>query len=288
MSSFNNFGVERGTTIRFPATANLMVDSVDADGTNPWSLSITRNQSINNGFFTRIATTEVVLNWCVPNINTGSNTLIVDISGASGQALAQTITLSAGFYTVKQVLDALAVKMSDLSGTTGSTFTVVQNVATNTTSLNISAGVWKVHATSTLQGNLGMVIGNYGTSVAIAPCADLRLTRYIDFVSSELTYCQDLKDNSTALLNRDVLCRWYMSFDDAVALDGYGFPIRMGYQPFSLRRLFNPPKYIKWDNNAPLGNLSFQVYDENGNPVEDPAPTLTPSSWLMTLQMSEN
>jgi len=66
----SSYGPEKAVTIRYPATANLMIDSSDRNTTrNPsaWDFQITKNQSIQNGFFTRVGTTEVVLEWCEPN-----------------------------------------------------------------------------------------------------------------------------------------------------------------------------------------------------------------------------
>ena len=58
----------------------------------------------------------------------------------------------------------------------------------------------------------------------------------------------------------------------------------MGYTRFVRRRLYNPPKQIKWQPNQPMGNLSFQVYGDDGDLV---TADLLDSNWLMTLQLSE-
>lgn len=305
MSSFNNFGVEKGVTIRYPATANLMIDSADAVVDNPWKISINRNQSIQNGYFTRIATTEVVLDWCIPNIEDPFNYLIFDISGTTSVANDIEITLPTGFYTMEQALDAIVALLNVEGQSTGSSFSV--NVNNNICSIDISGGKFAVSTPSPLSDSLGILelptpvppipppippaiplSVTLGGSVFFNNCASVQRYRYIDFTSNSLTYCQDLKDNSTATYNRDVLCRWYMAFDEEPDYDGYGFPILMGYKKFILRRLFNPPKYIKWDNNAPIGSLVFEVYGDDGNLLEEPDPSSFRSSWLMTLQLSEN
>jgi hypothetical protein len=106
-------------------------------------------------------------------------------------------------------------------------------------------------------------------------------------VSEDLTYAQDLKDSSTQIINRDVIVRWYFSDDTPEQLDAYGFPILMGYTQFSRRRLYNPPKQIKWDRDLPLGNLRFTLYDQDGNLPFTRVPSDS-TNWLMTLQLSEN
>jgi hypothetical protein len=114
---------------------------------------------------------------------------------------------------------------------------------------------------------------------------DLRRYRYIDIVSSQLTYNQDLKDAATTQIVRDILCRWYFAYDQFADVDQYGFPIFMGYEPFVVRRTFSPPKQIRWDNIQPIGQLSFEVYDDNQNQILIDSPQ---TNFLMTLQVSEN
>jgi hypothetical protein len=119
-------------------------------------------------------------------------------------------------------------------------------------------------------------------------CPDLRPTRFIDFVCSQLTYPQQLKDATTQQQTRDVLCRFYFAEDSPENYDEYGFPILMGYTRFVRRRIFNPPKYIKWDNNLPVGNLSFQVYGDDGNLLDGTEVNKERNNWLMTLQLQES
>lgn len=274
----NSFGVEKATTIRYPSTANLLVDSEDRNTGNYAScfdFQINRPNAIMNGFFSRAGTTEVVLEWCQPNILLGDITL--DMSGAAVRS-NETITFAQQFMTVADVLNAIL----DLSGDNGVGLT-----------LSESNGYWGIDATggqirvisTPLAVALGLNISaNLSTRVILNGCPDLRRYRYIDFTSSQLTYAQDLKDASTAPIVRDVLCRWYFAEDYQESRDEYGFPILQGYEPFVRRRLFNPPKQIKWDNNLPVGNLGFQVFDDDGNLL----PSSSASSWLMTLQLSEN
>jgi hypothetical protein len=241
-----------------------------------------------NGFFTRIATTEVVLEWCIPNIETGvSDNIIVDISGATVVDNALNIQVSEGFYTVEDMLDSLVSELNS-TNTAGCSFSV-KNVS-GFIYIDCSGGQFRIDTATPLSTTLFSSALNpnvYSKDHLISECADLRLYRYIDFVSSQLTYNQDLKDNSTATYNRDVLCRWYMAWDDQPLYDAYGFPILMGYKKFVLRRLFNPPKQIRWNNTQPLGNIAFQVYDNTGALLQNASGTGV-SNWLMTLQFSEN
>ena len=276
----NTFGVEKATVIRYPSTANLMVDSADRNETvNPsaWDFQIVKPQSTMNGFFSRIGTTEVVLEWAEPNIVEGTITL--DISGATTRTQVP-FTIYNTFFNVATLLSEMVVAFS---GTNGVTFTV-SSIA-GQAGLNAAGGKFRVISTP-LALQLGIDLStNLDTRKQITGVPDLRLYRYLDFVSPQITYAQDLKDNSTAPINKDVLCRWYMAEDSQEAYDSLGYPILMGYEPFVRRRLYNPPKQIKWDNNLQLGNLSFQVYDEDGDQLPQSNPK---SNFLMTLQFSEN
>lgn len=285
---------ERGTPIRYPSTANLMIDSADRDDkafSSPWDFSITRNYSIMNGFFTRIGATEVVLEWCKDNISfdLSNNWVKVDISGGGANTTNLSnvvISIPSGIYNVAQTMDAIVAVLNDISGSTGG---MVWGVTTNFGDariqvINNQIGYINILEEGLLYDQLDISTGGALEPYASVFCADLRPYRYLDFVSSQLTYNQDLKDNSTSKNVRDVLVRWYFTEDSPEPLDKYGFPVLMGYTRFVRRRLYNPPKQIKWQPNQPMGNLSFQVYGDDGDLV---TADLLDSNWLMTLQLSE-
>ena len=291
---------EKSTTIRQPSTANLMIDSADGqkDVTtlirkNPWNFQISRPQSILNGFFTRIATSEVVLEWNNPNISAdlSNNFLLIDVSGTGVVKL----DFPDGFYTVAQLLDYMKANVDN-----NTTATMTINYDPSGLLLypcNIEFDRPVEFTASSLLFQLGII-----DNVVIPPNTpiylvnvDLRPYRYIDFVSAELTYNQDLKDGTTSKLDRNVLCRWYFTWDNAQpVIDKYGFPIEQGYTPFRIRRLYNPPKQIRWDHNQPLGNLTFQVYGTTSYPLSPANDQIVinpnydaKSNFLMTLQISE-
>lgn len=286
---------EKASTIRQPSTANLMVDSMDRDFTkdpSPWNFFINKPNSILNGYFTRIGTTEVVLEWNLPNISAdlANNTVFIDVSGAG----SQTITLPEGSYTVDEAL----IEIASLANTAfvGSVFQVAQ--VGQQASLDLSGNSFYVSGQLALQ--LGLPIGQLSTR-QIVSSPDLRPFRYLDFVAPNLTANQELKDattKNTQTSGFDVLCRWYMSWDSPVEYDTLGFPILMGYRRFTCRRLFSPPKQIKWDTAVPIGQLAFQVYGygksgtayQSGVLLSDLYPGLVDNlytNWLMTLQVSE-
>lgn len=283
----SSFGVERGTLIRVPATANLMIDSADRNSnyTSAWDFTISKRQPYVSGFFSRIGATEVVLEWCEDNITAPNNTLgLRDLSGNM-----ETITIPPGKYTVAQALDAIVAGFNASPLATGGirVFSVSTTKIPGQVCIDISGlavGVTGILTQFPLWGRLDVGALANPTNTLVVICPDLRPYRYIDFVSDNLTSVQDAKDASTATTDRTVLVRWYFSYDEQNILDTYGFPILMGYTRFCLRRLYNPPKQIKWEQNLPISNLAFSVFDDSGNLLST---SDNSTNWLMTLQLSE-
>jgi hypothetical protein len=266
-----------GTTIRQPSTANLMIDAEDRNFTaypSPWDFQIVKNQSLFNGYFTRIGATEVVLEWNKPNVADNSTLeFTLSVGGVETVLLA---SFGDAFYTVAEVLNAAVASLN--TQTTAGRFTIA--TLDGLTGIQDASG--DITAVGgTLAGKMNFVITGSGFTFPDSP--DLRPYRYLDFVSSQLTYNQSVKDATSNLRDQSVLVRWYFAFDNPTPSDQYGFPILMGYEPFYLRRIFSPPKQIAWESNMPVGQVGFQVYGNDGLIVPG-----TFGSWLMTLQISEN
>jgi hypothetical protein len=135
-------------------------------------------------------------------------------------------------------------------------------------------------------------LGNSGTTYCQG-------TRYVDIVCPQLTYNQPLKDTSSQTIVRDALCRLYLipdSYYDTVLPNNpaYAPP---GTLPQIIYRNFTAPKQISWSPNQPVGQLTFQVYDDCGallKPYLSYAGSPTSSKvqnnieWSMTLQVTEN
>lgn len=281
---------EKGVPVRMPSTANLLIDSADRPlQTKMNDFYITKNASLLNGFFTRLSATEVVLEWDTPNILTGVNdtfAIIFDPAGPAPQP-AQAV-LAQGFYTIAEALDEIVAQLNVASAG-------FPNPPGNPTfAIALVGGQYVLRATaptiaftvqaSPLQEQLFPGFGGFtATSFPIA-YGDLRPTRYIDFVSPQLTYNQDVKDSTSAITSRDVVVRWYFAYgEEPTAVDAYNMPILMGYTPFFVRRTFNPPKQIKWSANQPIGQLQFQLFNSNGTLLD----VNSTSNWLMTIQVSE-
>jgi len=274
--SSQDFGIRTAQAIRPPSTANLMIDSADRNQTqytNPFNFQIQKPQALLNGYFTRIGVSEVVMEWCEPNIPESSFT--IDCSGT------HVIDLSGGFYTVSGLLNTIKDKVNaavpSALSLSGDAYTPIFILATQPIEFD----------TSYVTSALGIATGQQQTRYEIT-CPDLRLYRYIDIVCEDLTSVQRVKDSATTPYPHDVLTRWYCSEDGEETYDELGFPILMGYKQYSRRRLFNPPKQIRWEQNLPVGNLRFVAYGRTVGNLYVSVETGSDTNWEMTLQLSEN
>lgn len=292
---------QQAVTMRQPATANLMISSYDRApnfGLTAGQFGISEPKSLLNGYFTRIGTTEVAMNYQVPNVvaDVSSNYVRVDISGVG----IQNFILPVGNYTSADALNTFVSLFNAGSG--GGRTIAVTSTGQNVT-LTMTGGFFRFPAASNnLIGSLGFSYGGIykAAQVAtisplagIAPSEQLQPIRYLDFVCTQLTYNQNLQDASTDKNDRNVLCRWYMNYDnDMNQVDSLGYPIVMGMKGFYIRRTFNPPKQIRWSANQPIGQLLFEVYkfyyDINTQTYKSDLFTETEYEWLMTLQVSED
>lgn len=289
---------EKAVPIREASTANLLIDSIDRlnpDGTekngeSSANFTIQLNQSIMNGYFTRLAVSEVVLDWCVDNISAGAsnNTFTVEIPVGSS-TLQYTVTMPDGQYTVKQALDQLIALLNTAASPyvfslTTDTYTGLKNLhlVTGSGSLN-NFRIYK----GNLQTELNLKPSVYDNDFPIN-CPLLLPYTYIDFVSNSLTYNQALKDATTNSITRNVLYRWYFANDNVPqTLDAYGYPIFQGYQRFVIRRVLPFPKQIRWTSNQPIGQLQFQVFSSQGIVLSAAEVADGEMEWSMTLLVSE-
>ena len=298
--SSQDFGIKSAQAIRVPATANLLIDSADRyeysnNTTNPFNFQIYRPQNLINGFFTRVGVSEVVMEWCEPNIPSTNNFVGIDVSGLG----VKQVTIPGGFYTTAGLLDTL---VSEVNSEYYSSFnsTVLSVVGGPETPVYLDcSGYYANFASTRIANALGIYqppvprILGYKQSYQIN-CPDLRPCRYIDIICEDLTKVQRVKDSSTAPTQHDVLTRFYFDEDSQETYDSLGFPILMGYKPFCRRKLYNPPKQIRWEQNIPVGSLAFTAYARSaigsapgGYPYAQLS-TSTDTNWDMTLQLSEN
>jgi hypothetical protein len=299
----------KGVDVRNSSTANFLIDSEDRVGFNNTTVvssasftsgtsadfAITKlGQNLISGFFTRLAMTEVELEWNVQNVRdsttdlSGNNGTGISIRNtATGAIINYSTAIFPGNYTVKDALDALVV---NLNASTPNTFTLVNSAGTTfgvfgKKAIQISGAFEFAFYRQTATPATGPIIQNLTQSLGFPVFAlsslpltaglfktawtaykpNLLLYNYIDITSPQLASQQKVKDATTSPFDAiDVIYRWVFANDEAdpTALDAYGYPILQGYYPFKSRRYLGFPKQVRWDPLLPIGNLQFQTYTD--------------------------
>jgi len=253
------------SSIRFPSTANLFISSADRNNDNYPSASdfiIQKNENILAGYFTRFGMVEINIQWFLPNISAlnANNTITVTLTG---NPTPYSVVFPDGFHTVASIATLLVINLNShfgantfsLEGTDG-----LYSLTSATTFLIDDTRLARDMSFTTSVTNPTPVLSNNFYFPFLLPNAYSQL----DFVCTNLTYQQGLKDADTAVISRDVIYRWTMGWDGEPSLDGLGYPILQGYTSFNSRRYLSFPKQIRWGRDQPLGQLSFQVYGADG------------------------
>lgn len=330
-----------GQTIRQPSTALLCIDSEDrwANYTqrrnatpgsynySPYDFVITKNESLMNGFFTRLGVSQIVFPWIIPNINNTTNRIQMTYN-IGGLDIVRYITLnqkfSPGFILAVEFTAAvIAAATGDLNSFTcvyddvndlGGQFFYDTNDVTKGVSFQPMAyqpnpalpGFYEYQDNVKQLFDL-MAFGKVNISPlsisAGGSFTNCQATRYVDIVCSVLTYNQSLKDTMSQPTARDVLCRVYLGNNFRYVDDPLVPPPsskEVAYAPGTFPTIidiqFNVPKQIQWIPNQPVpSGLRFQVFDDNGIALDElfnlsitPNAGVSEADWSMTLQVSEN
>lgn len=303
-----NKDVNDAVTTRPPATANFFINSLDKrGGQKAGDFIISPDQSLFNGFFNRITVAEIVLDWGIPNVSPYWKNAQIRIQNTfTGTTV--TLNFAQGFYTARNMLEEIVIKANAAFTLLGDPLQLALDLFSGSLGL-VSVGVgndpFQIINDSPTQrlarqiftpAQLGTIavpnpapVGPSGFPTLIASSPKILGTSYVDIVSQQLTYNQDLKDNTTAAVKRDVLYRWYFAQDNVpplydqflveVPAGGGGapavqllvptnLPILQGYTPFLSRRTPPAPKQIAWSPEQPIGQVSFQVYDDFGRIID--------------------
>lgn len=387
-------------TMRPSATSIFAVDSDDryqnygqrrSAPTYPFRFTIQKPESLLNGFFKRLALTEFRMNWTLPNISKawGNNVInFVYKTTLGGTPSTAFIVIPDGFYGAEELATQLQSLLQDyIAGfvctiSDGNDDTFYFRVPIDSTAYFYFSAVSGI-SNPTLQTRqlIDMLNIPNPTSTTFyqeleAGIPNLRPMDYIDLVCSQLTYNQDLKDSTSALITRDMISRIYLDSDvpsqsiyntnyysgtstdsmtpnavqsqtdnvvtftlttggftavvgepavvsgitggagwnglgTVVATDFTASPFHVtiaysngaptgtpvfsgssnisvyktlnqiavpqtswddkvnGVTPFVLYRQFPYPKQIRWNNRMPIGNVTFEIYDDQGRSIQD-------------------
>lgn len=307
---FKNAEEGRVVSTQYADIDELYYSGVKLNAT-PYLFSIEKLQSLNNGFFTRLGVTEINFPWGIPNINNKTNFMSVSYQIAPAPQVDAGVTLTDGFYTPAQIaaeiqlqVRALDASLAGFTMTYGDDNMPLFTYATNNPAVTIGfsavanqPGYPFSPTTRQLFDLLGFTDINFDQSTgSFGGTTYAQAIRYIDIVCNQLTYNQALKDATSQVVNRDTLCRLYItepgSLQSGVAPSSSQF-CPPGCAPTTIYRNFSQPKQIQWLPNQPItGSLTFEVYDDQGENLAYADPTSLNSDnkldWSMTMLLTEN
>lgn len=248
-SNTSNLG--DGVTTRPPAVALLCVNSDDQEQfdrtnglrfsrTNPGRIYINNQQPLLAGYMTRLALTEVAMEYDTPNVNDYNNTLTVGYYlGAVRQGVVR-LTLPNFFYGAIELGQALAIELNgdpvlsaffganafnvefgglqcnvpDLAAAGRTLTATTANYVIDLSSATVNARFAILPCTvaypglSPLQEDLTTMMGIVPTvgaptsyTLLIGGFASLQYTPFMDIVSNLLTKNQDIRDGTTQRAN---------------------------------------------------------------------------------------
>ena len=304
--------IEHGTPVRYPAVALMCVDSEDGkefdtdkyriDSNRPSQIYINRQRPVMFGYMTRLALTEMNIQWDTPNVNNLNNTLTirtwsgVDASGNPISTGYHRITIDADFYTQSELATEVQTALTDLSGATGG---LTFQVTFDTSSLGFTIVQTALDPSGNVKGYFSIVPGDAPQSLTGLPSkqydllymmgfealaslkntyysilygayAPMIYTPYIDVVSNLLTKNQNVSDGSTSKrYTGSKLARIYFSneyVNNRATTDVSGNET-IGIRPCKFRREFITPKQIQWNNTENVDIVDIQVLDYKGNPI---------------------
>lgn len=268
MSSILNQNVGDGVTTRAPAVALLCVNSGDQEQfdkatglrfstANPGQIFINNQQPFLVGYMTRLALTEVAIEYDTPNVNPYNNTLTIGLFNAASvlQSVVR-ITVPVGFYDAVRLGQALSIELNGnaslisffgaspfevrfgdilcntdvaAAGTTVKAKRAEYEITLNTAGTNrfaILPCTVGYAGLSPLQEDLTTMMGITPTTTTpisytllLGGYASLQYTPFVDIVSNLLTKNQDIRDSSTqkANINSSILARVYLTNEDFTA-----------------------------------------------------------------------
>jgi hypothetical protein len=305
-----------GTTVRPSTTAFLCLDSGDRFDPKATSIqnsyqtyndfTITKNQNLLQGKFTRLQLTDVRFPWAIPNITPYNNTLGYKINGGTEIF----VVVAPGFYTGTTLASTLQQEMVDAGASAEEPNAQYLEVSFNSSTDSVTPnGQFVISAptapagftfellpatyisgtyvntdpryTASLLYTLGMTPGQFtATTNDITTfkirgwTAPLLYTSYVDIVSEQLTGYQRVKDSSTSNLTvrNAIICRLFVnneiSTDTSTSMSGTF--------PFTIYRQFKNAKVFRWNGENAVGQIDIKLYDQWGNPLYIPThPTRT-------------
>lgn len=297
---------EHGTPIRYPSTALLCVNSADAevfnrttgeriDNNYPNRVYINNNRPLMFGYMTRVALTEVQLEWDTPNVNPLNNTITIAVDNqTAGTQQVLRSTVPVGWYKPTELAAALETVLNAdwatflNAGAGKEPWSVTIDPKTLYVTISAltppTAGEWddfafyivpcgaKNTALPVLSLDLTNMLGltpsegsaDYWVSIT-GGYASYQYTPFVDIISNLLTKNQNVADgDTTKQVVSSKLARLYLSNEEIVSRTEDNI---IGCRPFVFRREFSSPKQISWNTTENIDVIDISVLDFQGNPI---------------------
>jgi hypothetical protein len=296
---------ELGVPFRYPSTALLCVNSADAevfdrisgerlDNNYPNRVYINNNRPLMFGYMTRVALTEVNMEWDTPNVNPQNNTITIAVNNLT-TSTTSTIrsVLTPGWYKPTELATALEARLNAdwatfLHAGVGTTpFNVTVDPKTLRISIFVDSTAVPVDDFAfyivpcnqknlagfpplplDLTNMLGLTPSDVGAdyyTTINGGYASYQYTQYVDITSNLLTKNQNVNDgDTTKQVQSSKLARLYLSNENLVNRTEDNI---IGCRPFVFRREFITPKQIQWNTTENIDVIDISVLDFQGNPV---------------------
>jgi hypothetical protein len=308
--------VENGTPIRYPSAALLCVDSTDTtkfsaagfriDETSPSQIYINNGRPLMFGYMTRVALTEMDVQWDTPNVNSRNNTITMRLFTATN-ATPNVVTplgyirrtIDVDFYTHETLAAEVQAELNDDP-------LVIANFGVDAFEVDVSSdggfvfdmnGAGAKYPSGRPKGYFQFVSGDASSSITgftslqydllytmgITPkdfkmtiytgaLAPMCYTPYVDVVSNLLTKNQNVTDGtSSKLVTTSRLARIYFSNEQIEDITPVVTTNKdtnfIGTSPCFFRREFKFPKQIQWNTTENIDVIDISVLDFKGNPV---------------------
>lgn len=310
---------EETVTMRNPQSALLLIDAQDRyklnkDGvyeadpeTNPNNIYINHQKLNGFGEIKRVGVTDVFFPWRTPNINIRNNKFGLSLEVTSGVYATYFITVPEGFYKPSELASAMQTIMNGATGwqlfpvTAPPTYlpaaggwSVTTSSSTNAFTIQNPTIAFAQPSNAfdvTVQSTISQVI-NFtpplldinNVLIFTGGIPSMAYTQYIDFVSTNLTKHQRLKDNLTQFNYVDIIYRLYLSsgtFQAQLTNDTY-----FGSRPADIYRQVPVPKFMQWNKNEMISAIDIKLYDDAGELLYIPQNNWD-ANYLLTMLISE-
>jgi hypothetical protein len=277
-------------------------------------------RSIGYGYYSRIALTQMFLNWEVPTVVQNANDLIRVSYGIAPGTVSATVTVAipSGYYTAATMATQLQTSIRNINvllaaatvTAPSATFPGFQFSAGGSTFMSfVFGGPGTTEQQQVAIGRMAKLLGlnracfgyasdpNPGGQPTTAPVqwaaanggsSDLIYTDYVDVVSQSLTNYKDAKDDNSSLASPGaVLGRIWLTETTPLVPPAPNAqpnePSNIGAGHLSLVKTWINPNWCQWSPNQALNTIDITLLDMFGIPIPWNSSFATEFSATLTL-----